>query len=154
MCWSLVAAVRECATVSGVERRWKPPLHPIPVQQLFQIVRVNIMELPVTTQGNQYVIVFQDFLTKWPLVLPAHNQKAIHIACLVAEEVVLFRAPDTLLSDRGANLFANMMQDVCQLFGISTTSCHPQCDGMVERLNQNLKTMLRKHVTKFGGQWD
>ena len=49
------------------------------------------------------------------------------------------------------------MQDVCQLLGekkLNTTSYHPQCDGMVERLKRTLKTMLRKHVAKFGGQWD
>lgn len=29
---------------------------------------VDIIELPITEQGSCYVIVFQDFLTKWPLV--------------------------------------------------------------------------------------
>ena len=148
----------ECATVTGVGRRWKPPLHPIPVQRPFQIIGVDIMELPVTTQGNRYVVVFQDFLTKWPLVFPTPDQKAIRIARLLAEEVVpMFGVPDSLLSDRGANLLAHVMQDVCQLLGVrklNTTSYHPQCDGMVERLNRTLKTMLRKHVAKFGGQWD
>ena len=148
----------ECATVTGVGRRSKPPLHPIPVQKPFQIVGVDIMELPITTRGNRYVIVFQDFLTKWPLVFAAPDQKAIRIARLVAEELFpMFGVPDALLSDRGANLLAHVMQDVCQLLGVkklNTTSYHPQCDGMVERLNRTLKTMLRKQVARFGGQWD
>ena len=29
-----------------------------------------------------------------------------------------------------------------------------QCDGMVERLNRTLKSMLCKHAMKFGDQWD
>lgn len=148
----------ECATVAGVGRRYQPPLHPIPVQHPFQIIGVDIMELPVTEQGNRYVIVFQDFLTKWPLVFPAPDQKAIRLARLVAEEVLpLFGVPDALLSDRGKNLLAHVMQDVCQLLGVTklnTTSYHPQCNGMVERMNWTLKSMLRKHVAKFGGQWD
>ena len=129
----------ECATVTGVGIRSKPPLHPIPVQKPFQIVGVDIMELPITTRGNRYVIVFQDFLTKWPLVFAAPDQKAIRIARLIAEELFpMFGVPDALLSDRGANLLAHVMQDVCQLLGVkklNTTSYHPQCDGMVERLN-------------------
>ena len=89
---------------------------------------------------------------------PAPDQKANRIARLVAEEVFpLFGVPDTLLSDRGANLLAHVMQDVCELLGVrklNTTAYHPQCDGMVERLNRTLKTMLRKHIAKFHGQWD
>ena len=46
------------------------------------------MELPVTNQGNRYVIVFQDLFTKWPLVFPTPDQKAECIAQLLVEEVV------------------------------------------------------------------
>ena len=148
----------ECAVVSGVGRRRRPPLHPIPVQRPFQILGVDIMELPVTRHGNRYVIVFQDFLTKWPLVFPAPDQKAIRIARLLVEEVLpLFGVPEFLLSDRGANLLAHVVKDVCQLLGITklnTTAYHPQCDGMVERMNRTLKAMLRKNAAKFGAQWD
>ena len=116
------------------------------------------MELPVTERGNKYVIVFQDFLTKWPMVFPAPDQKTARIARLLAEEIVpLFGVPDALLSDRGTNLLSHLMQDVCKLLGVTklnTTAYHPQCDGMVERLNRTLKSMLRKTCAKFGQQWD
>ena len=148
----------DCAVVSGTGRKYVPPLHPIPVQRPFQIFGVDIMELPITERGNRYVIVFQDFLTKWPLVFPAPDQKAIRIARLVAEEIVpMFGVPESLLSDRGANLLANVMMDVCSLLGITklnTTAYHPQCNGMIERMNRTLKAMLRKHAVKFGPQWD
>ena len=148
----------DCAVVSGAGRKQIPPLHPIPVQRPFQIFGMDIMELPMTERGNRYVIVFQDFLTKWPLVFPAPDQKAIRIARLVAEEIVpMFGVPESLLSDRGANLLANVMTDVCSLLGITklnTTAYHPQCNGMIERMNRTLKAMLRKHAVKFGPQWD
>ena len=116
------------------------------------------MELPITERGNKYVIVFQDFMTKWPMVFPAPDQKATRIAHLLAEEIVpLFGVPDALLSDRGTNLLSHLMRDVCQLLSIdklNTTAYHPQCDGMVERLNRTLKAMLRKTCAKFGRQWD
>jgi len=37
---------------------------------------------------------------------------------------------------------------------LNTTAHHPQCNGMVERFNRTLKKMLRKHVSRFGMQWD
>ena len=65
--------------------------------------------------------------------------------------------PEALLSDRGTNLLSHLMMDLCKLLGLkklNTTAYHPQCDGMVERFNWTLKTMLRKHAATFGNQWD
>ena len=136
----------------------RPPLHPIPVQRVFQIVGVDVMDLPKTEAGNKHVVVFQDFLSKWPLVFPVPDQKAIRLACLLAEEVIpLFGVPEAFLSDRGTNLLSHVMQDLCKMLGIrklNTTAYHPQCDGMVERFNRTLKTILRKHAARFGNQWD
>ena len=79
---------QQCAISGGGSRRLKPPLHTIPVQRAFQIMGVDVLELPKTKRGNQYAIVFQDFLTKWPMVFATPDQKAIRIAGLLAEEIV------------------------------------------------------------------
>ena len=116
------------------------------------------MELPTTEQGNRYVLVFQDFLTKWPMVYAMPDQKSLRIAELLVNEVIpQFGVPESLLSDRGTNLLSHLMTDVCRLLGIkklNTTSHHPQCNGMVERFNRTLKTMLRKYAAEFSTQWD
>lgn len=116
------------------------------------------MEMPMTAVGNKYCIVFQDYLTKWPLVFVAPDQKSERIVKLLAEELIpVFGVPEALLSDRGTNLLSNLMMDICGVLGIrkiNTTPYHPQCDGMVERFNRSLKAMLRKHAAKFGPQWD
>ena len=116
------------------------------------------MELPHTNQGNQYVIVFQNFLSKWPLVVPVPDRKALRIVKLLGEEVVpMFGVPEALLTGCGTNLLSHLMQDVCHLLGtkkLNTMAYHPQCDGMVERFNHTLKTMLRKHASVYGSQWD
>ena len=54
----------QCAIVKGTRRKQKPTLHLISTEQSFQIVNVDIMELPMTTRGNKYVVVFQDLSTK------------------------------------------------------------------------------------------
>ena len=45
------------AIVKGTGRKQKPPLHLISTEQPFQIVSVDIMELPLTTKGNKYYVV-------------------------------------------------------------------------------------------------
>ena len=148
----------ECAVVTGAGRQHRPPLQPIPVQRPFQIIGLDIMDLPCTEQGNKHVAVFQDMFTKWPMVFPLPDQKAERLAKLLCEEIVpLFGVPEALLTDRGANLLSHLMLDVCTLLGIeklNTTAYHPECDGMVERFNRTLKSMLRKRVAQFGAQWD
>ena len=49
----------QCAIVEGTGRKQKPLLQPIVTERPFQIVGVDIMELPVTARGNRYAIVFQ-----------------------------------------------------------------------------------------------
>lgn len=86
------------------------------------------------------------------------TKKAVCIARLLDEEAIpLVGVPEGLLSDRGTNLLSHLMQDVCEMLGIkklNTTAYHPQCNEMVERSNCTIKTILHKHVAKFGNQWD
>ena len=148
----------QCTVVNASGRVHQPLLKPIPVQRAFQIMGVDVMELPRTKQGNRYVVVFQDFMTKWPFIFPMPDQKAIRIVRLLVEEVIpITGVPECLLSDRGTNLLSHLMTDVCALLGIkklNTTSYHPACDGLVERFNRTLKTALRKRVAECGDQWD
>ena len=53
----------QCAIVNALGKINKPPLHPIPVECVFQIMGVDVMELPLTDKGNRHVVVFQDFLS-------------------------------------------------------------------------------------------
>lgn len=136
----------ECAIVTGGGRLSRLPLHPIPVSRPFQILGVDMLELPKTDDGNRCILVFQDFLTKWPMAFPMPDQKAIQITRLLINEVVpVFGVLDALLSDRRTDLLSHLMRDLCDLLGITklnTTAHHPQSDGMVERFNRTLKTMV------------
>ena len=150
------ASCPQCAIVNSSGRVNKPPLHPIPVQRVFQIIRVDVMDLPRTEAGHKHVIVFQDFLflSKWPFVFPVPDRKPVRIARLLAEEVIpLVGVPEALLSDRGTNLLSHLMWDVCKMLGIvklNTTTYHLQCDGMVKQFNHTLNTILHKHAASFG----
>ena len=96
----------ECAIVTGGGRQHRPPLRPIPVQRPFQKIGVDVMDLPCT--------VFQDMLTKWPMVYPVPDQKTERLARLLCEEIVpMFGVLEPLLSDRGTNLLLHLMLDVC-----------------------------------------
>ena len=50
-------ACPECAIATGTGRRIKPPLHPIPVSRSFQILAIDVMDLPPTKRGNKHIVV-------------------------------------------------------------------------------------------------
>lgn len=57
---------RECKTCTehNVGHARKSPLTPIPVPDPFDQVGVDFIKYPKSKQGNQYAIVFVDYLTK------------------------------------------------------------------------------------------
>ena len=137
-----------CATRKGTGRAFKPPLQPIPVGGPFHRVGVDVLQLPLTESGNQYVVIFLDYLTKWVEAFAVPDQSATTIAKLLVEEIFCRHgAPEHLLSDRGANFLSSLIQDVCKYLNIkkvNTSGYHPQTDGLVERFNSTLINMLSK----------
>ena len=146
-----------CAT-RRVGQPIKPELMPIPVGGPFDQVGVDILQLPKSSRGYQYAIVFMDYLTKWQEVFPARDQSAPTIAKALVEHVdCRHGVPGELLSDRGANFSSGLMKEVNSLFGIkrtNTTAYHPQTDGLVKRFNKTLLDMLSKKTKASGKDWD
>ena len=95
-----------CSTRKGTRKTFRPPLQPIPIGGPFHRVGVDILQLPLTAKGNQYVAVFVDYLIKWPEAFAIPDQKAETIARLFVEHILCRHGiPEELLSDRGANFY-------------------------------------------------
>ena len=114
--------------------------------------------LPVTWKGNRYIVVFVEYLTKWPEIFPVQNIEAITTARLITEEIIpRHGAPRTLLSDRGSNFLSAIIKEVCTLYSIkklNTSAYNPACDALVERLNSTLCQTLSMFVSKHQKDWD
>ena len=147
-----------CSTRKGNRKTCKPPLQPIPVGGPFHRVGVDVLQLPLTARGNRYVVVFMDYLTKWPEAFAVPDQKAETIAKLLLEEIVCRHGiPEELLSDRGANFLSTLIQEVCKLLGVkkvNTSGYHPQTDGLVEKFNSTLINMIAKSCDVRNRDWD
>lgn len=129
------------------------------VSKPFQRTSMDIVgPLPVSTEGNRYLLVFVDHLTRYSEVMPMPNQRAETVARLFVENVVLRHgAPQQLLTDQGTNFTSKLLREVCSLLGIrklQTTPYHPECNGAVERLNQTIVGMLRHYVSRDQSDWD
>ena len=107
--------------------------------------------LPRTRSGNSVIMVVGDYLTKWVEALPIPDQTAGTVARTLVEQVITrFGTPLEIHTDQGREIEAGLFQGVCQLLGIQktqTTPFHPQSDGMVERFNRTVTTMLKTRTT-------
>ena len=89
-----------CASRKGTGRKTRPPLKSIPVGGPFEMIGVDVLQLPLSHLGNEYAVVFQDYLTKWPEVFAVADQKAQTIAHLLVEQIIARHGvPQRLLSD-------------------------------------------------------
>lgn len=103
------------------------------------------------------MLVLCDYATRYPEAVPLRNIDAE----TVAEELVKIFArvgiPQEVLTDQGSNFQSQLLQELYRLLrvtAIQTSPYHPQTDGLVERFNQTLKSMLRKCAAEEGKDWD
>ena len=108
-CWACLV----CTSRKGGCKAIKPPLKSIPVGGPFHRLGVDVLQLPLTAEGNQYAVVFIDYLTKWAFAVS--NQRAETVAKLLVGVICRHRAPQELLSDRGANFLSDVE---AEYFGI------------------------------------
>ncbi len=107
---------------------------------------------------NMYVLVIQDYFTKWVEAFPLPNDKAVTVAKVLASEwVCRYGAPQSLYSYQGRNFESKVSQKMCTLFGIEkthTTPFRPQSDGQVERFNATLQKILAATAACCHWDWD
>ncbi len=112
----------------------------------------------MTSKGNRYVLVVEDYFTKFVNLYALPNQTAQSVAqCLFDNYVLLHSIPKALHSDQGRQFEFEIVQRLCQLLGIKkirTARYNPKSDGMVERFNRTLIGQLAKALLASGGEWD
>ena len=85
--------------------------------------------LPVTDQGNSYLLVAMDYFTRWAEAYPLPNQEAATVAQKLTQEMFFwFSPPEQLHSDQGRQFESELIAEICKLLQICktrTTPYHP-----------------------------
>ncbi len=158
----LVEWLRAC----GKCQKFKPgpgigrhPLHQEIAGAPLDRVAIDIMgKWPTSSSGNEYVLVLQDYFSKWVEIwpLPRHNAKTV-ASTLVTHFFSKYGSPRKLHSDQGREFESVLFKELCTLWGIQKTrTCPytPSSDGMVERVNRSIQQMLKPHIESRVQDWD
>ena len=135
------------------------PLHPIPVGEPFHRIGIDYVGLlPRTKEGNKYIIVAMDYLTKWPEARPTKEATAATTVEFIYDDIVCQHGcPGIIQTDRGTHFNNRLLEKLVEKFRIEhimSTPYHPQTNGLVERYNRTLINILAKMVEKHTDEWD
>ena len=152
---------RQCGECQKTTHRrvHRAPLIPLPIiDEPFHRIAMDIVgPLSRSRSGKRYILVVCDYATRYPEAIPL---RSIDAECIAEELVTLFSrvgVPSEILTDQGSNFTSQLLTEIYRMLHvhpIRTTPYHPQTDGLVERFNKTLKSMLRKYATKEGKDWD
>ena len=150
---------QQCGAMKPPSRPNRAPLQPVKAGFPNEIVAMDIMgPMPQTSRRNRYILVLVDYFTKWCEAVPLAEIDATTVAnAVLAHWICRWGAPSQLHSDRGTNFESSLMLQICSALKIDktrTTAYHPQGNGLVERTNRSIKTMLRVITQKDPHSWD
>jgi len=116
-----------------------------------------ITKLPVVA-GKDVILVVCDRLSKMiHFVATTEGTSAEGLARLFWDNIwKLHRLPESVVSDRGPQFAAGLTKELNKMLGIEmrlSTAFHPQMDGQMERMNQELEQYLRFFVEHRQKDW-
>ena len=148
---SMARSCHDCAR-NKVSRHARPPVVPIETPRCrFEHVHVDIVGPFPMEQDRKYILTMVDRTTRWPEAVPIKEMTADTVLQAFLDTwVARFGVPHTVTTDRGTQFTSKTWTDTLSRLGVSvstTTSYHPQGNGLVERFHRSLKNALRCGVS-------
>ncbi|CAI7899682.1 unnamed protein product [Closterium sp. NIES-53] len=147
-----------CCRNKATLLRSQAELQPLAIVELGYRWSLDIAgELPVSRRGRKYIVLMIEHVSKWAEARPLVNKSAAAVAEAFEEMVITrFEACGEVLTDQGEE-FEGEFKELLVSNGIqhrTTSTYHPQADGLTERLVQTVKRGLRVYGEAHKGDWD
>ena len=142
---SYVKKCKRCALRKTLETR-HAGLQSIKTSRPMQLVCIDFLSLEQSKGGTENILVVTDHFTRYAQAFPTRDQKATTVARVLWQKyIVHYGIPERLHSDQGRCFESAEVKELCHLLGVSksrTTPYHPQGNGMTERFNRTLLSMM------------
>ena len=124
----------------------------------FKRVAVDIVGpiAPANEAGHRYILTLVDYATRYPEAVPFKKITTEEVAEALLDIYSRVGIPEEVLTDQGTQFMSECMQEVSRLLsikGLTSTPYHPFCNGLVERWNRTLKSMLKRLCQDQPKRW-
>ena len=103
----------------------RSPLTNIPIGRPWQMIAIDILEVPVSTKNSRYLLVIQDYCTNWADARPLPDQTAIRITAKLVKLFCTYGIPEIVHSDQGRNFESSIVQSTLDAFGVQKSHTTP-----------------------------
>jgi len=114
--------------------------------------------LTVTTNGNKYILTFQDSLTKLSKAILLANQETVTVAKEFVTKIMFEHGmPEKILTDQSTNFTNEMFKNTCKLLKIEKiqiSAYHLEFNGALERSHRTLAEYLSHYINSDQTDWD
>ena len=121
-------------------------LKSIVVSAPFEKIGIDILGPLPRSSGKEYIIVVTEYFTRWVEMKALARKDAKSTAKFLIENILCRHGcPKSILSDQGRNFISEIVQEVGRFMNTKwqlSTAYHPQTNGLTERVNRTVCTML------------
>lgn len=154
-----VRSCRDCGTRKTQPKAVIPPLRSQGVGDVGDRWAIDVAgPLPVTPNGNRYVIAAIDYASRYAIAVATPSHTAEHVARFIAERVVLVHGPMRELTMDGApELNGKVVKQLAKLLQarqMTPVPYRPMLLGLVERYHKVWKDMVSMYVDEQQDDWD
>ena len=128
------------------------------IDKPFKRVAIDLVGLisPPSEDGHRYILTLVDFAIRYPEAVPLKNIDTETVAEALVDIFSHLGVPEEILSDLGTQFVSECMKEVTWLLSIkqlTMTPHHPMCNGLTEKFNGTMKSMLKRLCSEQPRQW-
>ena len=146
-----------CAGQKKPPIQGQAPLLPIITSSPLEVVGVDFLHLEKSSGGFEYMLLLTDHFIRYTQTYPTKNKAAKTASNhLYNDFIPRFGIPSKILHDQGGEFENDLFKNLANLLGIQnlrTTPYHPQTNGLTERMNQTVLSILRTLPEKCKSSW-
>ena len=143
-CEKWITACLSCQQVKD-PRKLRFPLQSIESSEFNEVVQIDHQKICMTDSGCNQVLV---------MITASAEERCDH---LINTWIARYGCPMTFQSDNGTAFVGELTKELMrrsQVAQAHSTTYHPQTNGLVERQNRTLVSMLRVYCSRYMTDWD